>query len=784
MNRQSPQFCIVAPNWRDFVGHHFEYDLSVASMAARRGLDPLVLGHAEVKPDISTRIPVRPAFTLDIWAAHPDRKGTSTDDDIMLCNRSFYRDLLAGLEGVRMARDTVIFGHMITAKQLLGWAWFAQKFGRNNGPTIILLLRYQRSFYESKACEQAFRMLERAARRGSVRLASDSARLVVEIGGLTSLPIEEFSIPHTTHTAFESTPHAPLRPPDVLRLVSLGDARDEKGILEILDAVRILHAEGRAESLEFVLQVSNPQPAIGSMIEEFAALQLPRVTLLRDPLESDAYYELLCSAHGVLAPYWRSIYEARTSGIFLEAVAAGKPVICTDDTWMSDQLRVAGAGQLCRDHDSRDLIRAIEAVQDHYVALAERALSTRSQWIARHNAARLLDQIVDGQPLRAPSVPPKRIAVLYPWGDILSGGSGAAVRVNLMLEFLQHRVEEIRVLQTGESNGRLSNKIRVEAYNLQTEAERRMRRWFDRICRFLFRIGPQETNSLWLHLAPLFDRQLRRRIIEIVRWADVVLLEYTFWGRFVEQACRLTGRRCILSNHDVLSNQVSKSNLLWRATRYFEFRAMAHADAAVTVAPADQAQFAEAGIATTMIANPIDTDLSDHEFPGGALHLLEVLYDIPLHDEKIALFVGSKHKPNEIAADSIRVIATELARLRPDASIRFIVAGGCAEPLRDNNFWALGRVDDFVLNQLYAHASLIIVPLPFGTGASLKTIEALAHRKAVLGTAMAFRGLEVTSGRECMIENSLDEYPLQILELVGDEDRLSSIAQHGSAVTH
>ena len=351
MNRQSPQFCIIDPNLRDFIGHHFEYDLSVANMATQRGFDPLVLGHAEVKPDISSRFPVRPAFTLDIWAAHPDRKGTSADDDIMLCNRSFYRDLLAGLKGVRMARDTVIFGHMITAKQLLGWAWFAQKFARNDRPTIILLLRYQRSFYESKACEQAFRTLERAARRGSVRLASDSARLVIQIGGLTSLPIEEFPIPHTMHTAIESAPHAPSRPPNVLRLVSLGDARNEKGIFEIFNAIRILHAEGRAEGLEFVLQVNNPQPEITSMIEEFAALRLPRVTLLRDALESDAYYELLCSAHVVLAPYWRSIYEARTSGIFVEALAAGKPVICTEDTWMSDQFRTAGAGELCRDHD-------------------------------------------------------------------------------------------------------------------------------------------------------------------------------------------------------------------------------------------------------------------------------------------------------------------------------------------------------------------------------------------------------------------------------------------------
>ena len=428
-------------------------------------------------------------------------------------------------------------------------------------------------------------------------------------------------------------------------------------------------------------------------------------------------------------------------------------------------------------------MRAIEAVRSHYVALAERVLSTRSQWIARHNAAQLVDQVIYGPLYQPPSMPPKRIAVLYPWGDIISGGAGAAVRVNLLLEFLRNRVDEIRVLQTGESIGRLSDKIRVEAYNLETKAERRLRRYFDKICRFLFYIGPQETNNLWWHLAPLLDRQFKNRIIEIVRWADIVLLEYTFWGQVVEQACRLTGRRCILSNHDVLSNQVAKSRLLRRATRYLEFRAMARADAAVTVAPGDQAQFSEAGIATTMIANSIDTTLSDHEFSGDTIQLLEVLYDIPLRDERIVLFVGSKHKPNEVAADSIRNIAKKAAQLFPTAPIRFIVAGRCAEPVRENNFWALGRVDDFVLDSLYACASLIIIPLPFGTGASLKTIEAMARGKAVMGTVPAFRGLAVTSDRECIIENNLDEYPRKILELIGDRDRLAQIAERGCAFT-
>jgi hypothetical protein len=66
-------------------------------------------------------------------------------------------------------------------------------------------------------------------------------------------------------------------------------------------------------------------------------------------------------------------------------------------------------------------------------------------------------------------------------------------------------------------------------------------------------------------------------------------------------------------------------------------------------------------------------------------------------------------------------------------------------------------------------ADLVPIPLPFGTGTSLKTIEAMAGGKVVLGTVAAFRGLEVTSGMEAVIEDDLDRYPERIVGLLADD---------------
>ena len=41
----------------------------------------------------------------------------------------------------------------------------------------------------------------------------------------------------------------------------------------------------------------------------------------------------------ILLPYSQESYSVQTSGIFTEALSMGKPVIVTDDTWMSYELK-------------------------------------------------------------------------------------------------------------------------------------------------------------------------------------------------------------------------------------------------------------------------------------------------------------------------------------------------------------------------------------------------------------------------------------------------------------
>jgi glycosyltransferase involved in cell wall biosynthesis len=167
--------------------------------------------------------------------------------------------------------------------------------------------------------------------------------------------------------------------------------------------------------LEFDLQCPVSHVAHAAMAAHVAALRrlaARNVRLIDEVLSRSEYNRLLGGADVVLLPYSRGVYYARTSGPFTEALAAGKPVIATDDTWMSDQLEHFGAGVTVADNDADDLVRAILEVQGRFEELARRARLQRENWVAFHNPARLVKLLCDPPaPVMKPSNASARITL-------------------------------------------------------------------------------------------------------------------------------------------------------------------------------------------------------------------------------------------------------------------------------------------------------------------------------------------------------------------------------------
>lgn len=487
-----------------------------------------------------------------------------------------------------------------------------------------------------------------------------------------------------------------------LHFVMLGGRRDEKGVQEAIAAAEEVLASRWGKRCRFTIQDGY--------------------------LSSEAYGALLASADVVLLPYHRDVYEARSSGVFIEAVCAGKIVIVTQDTWMSDMLAIAGSGRLVEDRNVSSLVDAI-----HYLLIDSTYARTTAEqgagyWRRIHNAENLVAHL-SGRSLASAAVK-ARAALIYPWGNLVDGRSGAAVRANLMLRELKARYREVRVIDAPPNCwGRAWKLLNVAS-------------------RLLLRESPVH---LWLHLWSWRDRAFVTRLREACEWADDVFLEYSFFAPLCPQPHKVT-----LTQPDILSSQVRSRLLRW-LTRKAEFAALRRAGRVVVVTKDDRAACEREGIAAEVIPHPID--IPPPLDPEAARQIVGLR--LP-GVGPFCFFIGSRYAPNTKAARRM----LEFATLMPQFD--FVVAGDCAPVDRIGNYHALGRVSPTLLAALYRCAALVVIPLEEGTGASIKTIEALAHGCLVLSSQVGRRGLPTVAAQHCFIEADIDAFPWRIGEIAAE----------------
>jgi glycosyltransferase involved in cell wall biosynthesis len=66
------------------------------------------------------------------------------------------------------------------------------------------------------------------------------------------------------------------------------------------------------------------------------------------------------------------------------------------------------------------------------------------------------------------------------------------------------------------------------------------------------------------------------------------------------------------------------------------------------------------------------------------------------------------------------------------------------------------------------NATVVIVPLRIGGGTRLKIFEAMAMRKALVSTSIGAEGLDVTSGKDCLIADDAQSFASAILTVLRD----------------
>ena len=387
--------------------------------------------------------------------------------------------------------------------------------------------------------------------------------------------------------------------------------------------------------------------------------------------------------------------------------------------------------------------------------------------------------------------PNPKIAILYPWGDIQERQSGASQRTGLLLDYLQKQVFETRVYTIGQPKKIYLEGIYYEYYNSDFgQAELVKNVYQDAYTSWrktLHLLGENVDDSLstlhenwlpWIYYQFRFDPSFKNWIERITDWADVVILEYPFWGEILGKICPQKNVKLILTAHDVLSYNLDEDSLLRKIALTEEINALKQADAVVTLSQDDQTFFEKYQIKSHCVPIAIDTEkINDICQKRIILNNLEELAIANRLNSDFCLFVGSQHNPNIEAVKQIRQWSNLANPISGEVTGKFVIVGGCWQIEEGGNFISLGKVSDKLLSYLYQRATLVLSPLSSGTGMSVKTIEAMAYGKVILGTSVGFRGYPVESDVNCVVCDNLDDYPEKIEQLLQQPEVLDRVGK-------
>jgi glycosyltransferase involved in cell wall biosynthesis len=408
---------LVDNNLADRVGHHYNYALSLRQQCEADGMAFAALIKRTAGPDVAAELAATRTFSHGIHEDLPQNPyppgwgPTRATYDFLLANDLFARELEAGLaEQVRLG-DTIFLPNA-TPRQILGLALLLQKSPVYLSLRYVLMLRF--SFYypagplsarkkeldrdRAEKYALAIRCLQEVDQLGAVRLVTDSAELAREYTPLSTRPIEVLPIPHTSPSQSAVPGEGlPAKPPGVRRIIYLGDAREEKGFELLPEAVRACAGRAGSAANQFVFQafISSPyHEPMRPVINALATLKPAQVHLIEGPLSQEAYHALLVSADLVLLPYDAVTYHARTSGPFVEAICAGKPVVIPGNSWMSRELGASGAGTTFVSGQAQDFARAVRAALDNLPHHAGAAQELGRKYREFHNPTGFLKSLV------------------------------------------------------------------------------------------------------------------------------------------------------------------------------------------------------------------------------------------------------------------------------------------------------------------------------------------------------------------------------------------------------
>ena len=151
--------------------------------------------------------------------------------------------------------------------------------------------------------------------------------------------------------------------------------------------VEVAEQDAGSDSVELVVRTRLGADAKDEQVQLVDRLKKTTATCVDSDLDDDQFKAFLESGDVVVCPYTKEAFAARTSGIVIDALLLGRPVVALEETWLGDLVSQTGIGSVAAP-DARSIRSAIDAVIDNYkkhqasIAIARLEYLEKNSWHA------------------------------------------------------------------------------------------------------------------------------------------------------------------------------------------------------------------------------------------------------------------------------------------------------------------------------------------------------------------------------------------------------------------
>jgi len=174
-------------------------------------------------------------------------------------------------------------------------------------------------------------------------------------------------------------------------LLYAGAARQDKGISEVVDLVEHMYRLG----LQIPFRLQNSPDHRGKydeitkmQIQRLEEISYPYLRLYPETLKPDEYAELFSGAICIQL-YNANLFSDRISGVTLDALSAGSPIVATAGTWTARMVQRFDAGKLIDSTGPEKALSAIQEIIADYPRYSKNAYAA-GQVLQQENSAEFL----------------------------------------------------------------------------------------------------------------------------------------------------------------------------------------------------------------------------------------------------------------------------------------------------------------------------------------------------------------------------------------------------------